>query len=51
MDFTQLYSPAQLAAFQLVREALIADPKALDNRTGAAPSVNALEDTGDGQAQ
>lgn len=42
VDFTQLYSPTQLSAFQLVREALIADPTALDNRGGVAESVQKL---------
>lgn len=42
MDFTKLYSPAQCAAFTRVRDALVADPKALDNRGPDADSVAAL---------
>lgn len=39
MDFTQLYSPEQMASFEKVRTALVADPTALDNRGGIAQSV------------
>ena len=48
MDFTKLYSPEQAAAFSRVRAALIADPKALDNRGPAAPSVSELQEAVDG---
>lgn len=48
MDFTQLYTPAQVADFSRVRAALIADPKALDNRGPAAPTVDAIEEQANG---
>ena len=48
MDFTQLYSLEQTAAFSRVGAALVADPKALDNRGPAAPSVSELQGAGDG---
>lgn len=53
MDFTQLYSPEQRAAFARVRDALVADPTALDNRGGIAQSVVAAtsqQETGNGNS-
>lgn len=42
--FEQLYSAEQLTSFQKVRDALIKDPTALDNRGGTVASVVALNE-------
>ncbi len=46
--FTQLYSPQQMRQFVAVRDALVENPKALDNRGDAADSVAALTTSHDG---
>jgi hypothetical protein len=54
--FSELYSTHQMQQFQKVRDALVADPKALDNRGDAADSVSTFaanstqQDTGNGHS-
>lgn len=48
MDFRQLYSGEQLAQFEKVRAAMVADPTVLDNRGEAVASVAALNQEGNG---